>query len=259
MLVNIDKLSRSEVERLSEGEIGESVMSEYEIFRIITAIQAGYNYNFALKLNQSTPPHAVLANGAHTDTYFKHEAFFHRSNIVDIMAHQLSKRLTLGEMIMKKSLRERLNENPILVIGPSYGATFLVAALAKYWKCCQGVTLKVVGKDQEWQTFPLPMQSTVQLVDDLIYSDSTITATHGALVEKINFGQAFIYVKSEVGTIINMSGMTKTKNEWKIKSLVSIKPQTWPANECELCKIGSVPLSVQNNWPELATACWREP
>ncbi len=257
MLVNIRKLPRHELIKLNLNMVGGGILTDQDVMYIFSALGVWYNYDYAQQFS-ALPPHAVLPNEQHTDTYFKHLSFFNSSSITEILAIQLSRRLGLGNKIMDLSPRERAKENPIWVIGPD-SAALLVSALASYWQCWQGTTHKVVGGDHEWPSLSLPKNSVVQLIDDFVRSAYTLDHVHGAILEDFAYGQMFIQVQNEVGAIVNMTGKDKIQNGWKIVSLINLKPKIWPKDNCLLCQAGSTAVSVQHSWHRLADSCWHEP
>lgn len=257
MLVNIMKLSRQELLGLSHSEVGRSTMSESEILRLLSALRVWYNYDYAKGQGDELPPHAVLVNKTHTDTYIMHKALCHNSAIVAVLARQLIKKLTLGKSMMDLSPRDRLSAKPIWVIGPSYGSVFLVSAFARELGAWQGMTEKVEGNDQEWTSLPIPNGVVVQLVDDVVMTAGSALAAKCAVLEPLSAGNQ-VSIQPEIGVIINMSGVTRV-GEFKIVSLLELVPMFWYGEDCQLCQQGSPVVSVERNWPQLAEACWLDP
>ncbi len=260
MYVNIRKLTKDEiVNDFSASDIGGSSLSEEEFKYIFSALGIWFDYEHALGLGINKPPHAILPNGTHTNFHFHPHDLFANSQIAEILATQLAKKLEVTKKLMKMSKRERYKlQHRTYVIGPSR-ASLLVAGIAKICSCWQGITYPSVAGEQEWQSLPLPPYNTVQLVCDYIVSYRGLDAIHAAIIEPLNYSQAFIKVKSEVGVVVNLSGKEKLTNDWVVKSLVRVDQKIWVADDCELCRSGSRALSTQDNWSELAVACWREP
>ena len=262
MLVDITTLPQEEIRKeLDISKIGASILSSKELKYIFSAFGVWFDYDHAKSIGIDSPPHPVLPSGIHTNCYIVHGALLHKSQITEVFAQQLANRLILGQKLNKMKPLERLKYRDVWVIGPSYGAAFLVAAMAQYWNSWQGFTCKVVGipMDYEWQSLPIPPGSLVQLVDDIIYSASadSLMATRNAIKEMASGRR--IRLNKEIGVIINMSGKKKINN-FRIKSLISLPPSNiWQSSNCPLCTQGSKPLSIQNEWPQLANACWREP
>ena len=262
MYSNIKTLSRREIiSDFSLSDVGASTLNQEEIEHIFYAHGIMYSYEQAKKLGWKNPPHVVLPNGNHTNFYFWHQAMFHNSQITEVLADQLCKKLRFTKKYMGMSGRVRYLSRPrkLYIVGPSYGSIFLAGAMAKLCRSFQGFTYKVVGKDQEWQSLPIPRMSLIQLVDDIIYSSSadSLMATKNAIKE-IPSGKMVKVIK-EIGVIVNMSGMKKV-GQYKIKSLVNfLPPEIWAPKACPLCQQRSRIYSPQTNWDKLANACWREP
>lgn len=260
MYVNIKKLRKDEIVRdFSESDVGASNLSEEEFKYIFSALGVWFDYEHALSLGVNKPPHAILPNGTHTNFHFHSYDLFSNSQITDILASQLAKKLEATKNLMNMSKRERYKlQHRTYIIGPNE-ASLLVAAIAKICNCWQGLTYEAGAQEQEWRALSLPPNNTVQLISNYIMSARILDAIHGAILEPINYGQAFLSVRNEVGVIINLSGKEKLLNGWLVKSLIKVDQKSWSADSCELCSSGSRALSVQDNWLELAAACWREP
>lgn len=260
MLVDITKFPREEIRReLDVSKIGEAELDHEDLVCIFRALGIWYDYGEAKRIGVANPPHPFLPSGVHTNCYLMHSALFHNAQITEILAQQLARKLKFTRSYRKLKWSERLEHREVWVVGPSYGATFLVGAMANYLRCWQGVTCKVVGKDQEWQSLPISKGSLVQLVDDLIFSVTadSLMATRNAIKELLTGGM--IKLNREIGAVVNMSGK-KTIGGFRVKSLINLPaPRLWQADVCELCKMGSKPLSIQDEWSQLAEACWRDP
>lgn len=262
MYRNIKKLTKRELTHdFSLSDVGGSTLTSEEVEYIMIANGCLFRRNFALKQGLKNPPHAILPNSQHTDFYFWHEALFHNARVTEILAYQLCRKLTTTKELLEMSPRNRRLSDlkDLYIIGPSYGSLFLVGAMATITSCWQGFTSKVVGKDQEWQSVPIPEGSRVQLVDDVIFSASapSLMATRNAIKESLTGSR--LVLSNEIGVIANAS-VVKKIDSFKIKSLITFpKPAVYEVNKCKLCNQGSKPYDIKFYRRELTEACWREP
>lgn len=259
MYVNIRKLTKHEIiYDLSINDVGGSNLSPEEVEYLLIASDCLFDYNFALKVGNKNPPHALLPTGNHTNFYLWHDDMLNNSSLTDILASQLTKKLVFTDKLAKMSKRERYKSQiRFYIIGPSY-SSFLVSSIARLCNCWQGITYDTDTFDQEWRSLPLYKDSSVQLICSYLMSDNILSVIKSAILENLNDNHQDILVKKEVGVVVNMLGQKITSKGWLINSLLDSRPTIWKADECLLCKAGSSVLSVQKNQLELTNCCWRK-
>ncbi len=216
---NICNLPYTTVKALTTINIGGRVMTDGELSHFFRAYNAHW-------VHSGTPeePHPLLVSGKHGGEYFDCTFVLKNAQSVKILAHQLF--LRLGDVIKETDW----------VIGPSYGATWLIARLADLYNCNNGVTEKV-GEDQQAWTRDFINENC------LILPCEDVTTTGGSslrAMQAIKEGNAgpvnFLPI---IATIVNRSGKEDIDGFKIISLIVPPSPKQWIPDDCPLCKIGS--------------------
>ncbi len=190
-------------------------------------------------------PHALLANGAHSDGYFNVNEVTKFSNLCHILASDLSSKLEdIGI------------EKVDLIISSSFAAAPIGQAVAHIIKAISVFTEKK-GKDQVWTgRFEIPKGATILHVEELITSMKTTQSVHSALLNAELSGivpddYEFVEYKGKplVATIVHRpTELPINYPDFEVLPLYEKVVNNWKPDACLLCQEGSEAMKPKPNW-----------
>ena len=169
--------------------------------------------------------HFLLSSGRHSDTYMQCAKLFVEPKYSVLFAKELS-------LLFKE-------EEIDYVIGPALGGIILAYEVAKQLKCKNLFAERENGVMTLRRGFELTPDSRVLVVEDVITTGGSVKE----VMEMVNKRQATVLA---VGALIDRSG-SKVDFGVPLKSLIQMDIQTYAANDCELCKSGSVAIKPGSN------------
>ena len=167
--------------------------------------------------------YALLTSGRHSGEYYDCTFILQKAFASKIVAHQLA--LRLGNI-----------DKTDWIIGPSFGAIFLVSHIADEFNCFHAITEKK-GDTQEWNRFEIPdsKQILVQIVEDVITSGGSSFKTLDAIK---NGNRNDVQFYKRLAAIINRSGRDSI-GDFQIVSLLNPNIPIYIPDECPFCALGS--------------------
>lgn len=183
-------------------------------------------------------PHAVLTSGKHSDAFFNISRLLERPHLVEKASRNL-----LYKMLGRRGTDARF-------VGPAMGAITIAHECARQTKQQFAFAEKVDGR-MAVTRFAFGHHETIIPVEDVMTTGASTLATIDAALE----------VGGELGNVIlsvvNRSGredlfVEKVNRSLSIISLITIEENTWPADECPLCKAGSLALKPKTNWEKFS-------
>lgn len=220
LIEDITTLSFDGVRKLVVENIGERIMSEAEIDYFLRAYYVHWVHD-----GTAEEPHALLVSGFHSGDYYDCTFVLQKANAAKIIVQQLALRLN-------NSLKES-----DWVIGPSYGATFLISHMASYFNCFHAMTEKEGMESQVWRRFEIPEGNgaVIQLMEDVVTTGGSSFRT----MDAIKLGNpSVINFYPRILTIINRSGKEKI-GDIEIIGLLKPTVSKYQPDDCPLCKLGS--------------------
>ncbi|MFA4818230.1 MAG: hypothetical protein WC621_00065 [Patescibacteria group bacterium] len=222
LIEDICKLSFSEVRKLTVNDIGGRILTRLEIDYFLQAYFVHWIHS-----GDKNEPHALLTSGLHSGEYYDCTFVLQKSAAAKIITYQIAFRL--GGI-----------NSADWIVGPSFGATFLVSHLADYFDCFHGITEKE-GDLQTWKRHIIPPNAFVQPIEDVVTtggsSFKTINAIKAGNPQPVEFYQ-------RIAAIINRSGKDSIGG-FKIVSLLKPDLPKYKPDECPLCAIGSEPAKMK--------------
>lgn len=192
----------------------------------------------ALWLHSGDPaaPHALLTSGLHSDGFFNGTKVMQRP--------EAASRLLDSPDGLKSRLPARGTAD--WVIGSAMGAITLAYAVAERLDALAGFTEKDDGR-MRLKRFALKKGSRVLIVEDVLTTGAstrkTIAGVKEALDGEVEF-QPFILC------LVNRSGGERL-DSLEIRSLLQLRINSWPPEDCPLCRGGSKVVRPKEHWTEL--------
>jgi len=197
-----------------------------------------YQKSGGLWIHNGNPgqPHALLASGRHSDTFFNSGLLTWDPMLV---------RQAATELVVKADIYADSNIVPNIVIGPALGAITLAHELGALLDAKTVFSEKVddepgVKRVMDITRVILEEGWLALCCEDVLTRGTTILATFEAL-KKMG-----VNIMPYVLVLVNRSGETEMAG-CRIVSLIEECPPAWLPAECPLCKQGSKAIAPKRN------------
>ncbi len=234
---DLNNMSRKDLLKLNP-EICKKDMTKKHLEAIFMACDAFWHHPGE---KNPTAPHAKLTSGKHSNIYINCTRVLQRSNLCQIMAYQLLRRLS------------SFYNGPIdWVIGSDSAALGLSKDIANLANAKWHAMQKGPDKTQIWEKATIMPEEHVLHVEELLTTNQTTKAVRTAVREGNPYQVNFIpYIP--VLVLRPDKDVPDSIDGSKLFSCLYydtyvVDPEK---EECEFCKNGSSALSPKNHWDEL--------
>ncbi len=235
------------------------LFSKEEFFHIARVTDAFWQYNYKKAAEEGVVGlHAKLKSGLHSDAFFVSRILLKERIIQEAFAEQML--LVLLKNIVRHNAHEKslgqkiIKKVPKWVAGIPDGATKLGKDLANLMRVKNAEVIKKDGKIEVVTS--IPKGEPLLLVEDF--------CTRGTgwkeAVSDIMKNQPHVEMIPFALVALNRGNMKKIKTEkgdFEIISIVDHVISSWQADDCLLCKMGSVPIKpkeTDKNWKMITTS-----
>jgi len=194
-------------------------------------------------------PHAILTSGMHSDGYVNMSQAFSYPKTTTFLCEQMIERWSLHCQAHGGILTP-----PAWVLGSAYAgiapATEIARQLTDLFgtEVRAGFTEKTGDNDQVLKRFKIKPGETILHVEDLNSTEGTIIKHRSAVMKATNNQATYLNV---VLLGVNRSENTQLEDGTPLISLVDLKINQWPADNCPLCQGGSQAFKPKHNWDKL--------
>lgn len=164
--------------------------------------------------------HFLLTSGKHSDKYLQCAKIFRHTKYSEELCSALAEHFA--------------NDNVELVIGPAMGAVQMAYEVSRHLNVENFFTEREDGKMVLRRGFEVKPGMRCLLVEDVV-------TTGGSVREVIDLVRAAGGVVVGVGSIVDRTG-GEIDFGVPYKSVISMKVESWEADNCPLCKEGKVQL-----------------
>jgi len=224
------------------GNFEHRILSEAGILKCFDACDAAWMHD-----GNPESPHAELTSGKCSNGFFDCMRVLCHSNLNEILARQLVRKLKAENLIDKVDW----------VIGSPYAAITFSYEVAKALGAVHGFAEKdpiVIPTDPKrkkmlWQRMGIPKDAAILQIEELITTSGTFKEVRLA-VEKGNPEPVnFLPV---IGTLVHRPPkLPADYGDIKVISLIEKTIWAVEPKDCPLCKQGSKPLRPKTHWAEL--------
>lgn len=216
-----------------------------KLIQIAKTLGAFWTYDYKSAEEGRVGMHALLKSGLHSDGFFVSKILLGPENI----------RRAIAQLMVECLLIRATIKNPDYVAGVPDGATSLGSLIAGMLPSHEAKMRKVDGRivlESE-----IPSGSSLLLVEDFCTRGTGFKEA----VKEVKSQQPLVELVPYDPVIINRGGLKKIQVEqigtFEILPLVEQRIQDWDANDCSLCKRGSIvikPKATDENWHQIATS-----
>lgn len=222
-----------EVFKYRNKELGQTWFLE-----IFDLCEAGWTHN-----GDHKKPHAEFTPGMCSNGYFDCRKVLKYTNLCDILAHQLVKKLRREAGITKNNID--------WVVGSPYSAITFSYEVAKLLEAVHGFPEKDPNNPKKfiWRDFIIPEGAKVLQIEELITTSNTFYEVRRAINQANPYPVDFLPI---VGSLVHgPPRLPVNYSETIVISLIEKKIWAVEPSECPLCKAGSKRLKPKSNWAEL--------
>ena len=216
-------------------------LSQKEILMILEACDAVWIHD-----GDPRKPHVELTSGLCSNAYFNLSKVLQYPNIVQILAHQLTRKLSEKGITWSEV---------DWVVGSPYAAITFSFEVARQLGVLHGFCEKAKEdpKKMVWKRFEISEGQRVLQVEELITTSSTFRKVRKAIEEGNPLKVEFLPI---IGTIVHRPPKLPVEYEIdreKIKIVALVEKEVFATQpeKCPLCKKGSKRLRPKENWKEL--------
>jgi orotate phosphoribosyltransferase len=189
-----------------------------------------------LHSGRPTAPHALLTSGLHSDGFFNGTKIMQQPALVS--------RILRADDGLAGCLPPQGAAD--WVIGSALGAVTFAYAIAEHLGAKAAFTEKD-GERMALKRFELKPGERVLVVEDVVTTGGSTLKTIAGIREAAGGGTQILPF---IPCLANRSGKTRLE-QWDLRALLNLEIQSWPAENCPLCRGGSTVLRPKAHWAEL--------
>lgn len=164
--------------------------------------------------------HFLLTSGRHSNRYLQCAKVFQNTKYSELLCKELAEKFA-GKQID-------------LVIGPAMGAVQMAYEVSRHIGCPNYFAEREDGKLTLRRGFQIEPGQNVLIVEDVV-------TTGGSVKEVIKIAEDAGANIVGVGVVVDRTGGTIDLG-YPVQSVISMKVESWEADECPLCKEGHIEL-----------------
>lgn len=187
-------------------------------------------------------PHALLANGEHSNGFFDCARVLRHSNLCQIMAQHM-----VNEFLKKNDWNEYKSFHN-WIVGTATSSTDLSKDAANFLNC-QHVPISKEGELQIW-----PKRHAIAPDETVFFFEELMTSSNGvrALREDIQAKHDYPIKFGSINVLVHRSDVMEVDGAL-VNYGFHYKVQNWPAEDCLFCAVGSEAIKpkLDDNWDRL--------
>lgn len=174
--------------------------------------------------------HVVYTSGRHGSAYVNKDAIYPHVEEIDLLCKEIATSFSSAGIEA--------------VVGPAVAGTVLAHLVARHLGTIQGTPVLAVYADKEGDGFVIKRGYDKLIAGKKVLVVEDILTTGGSVAKVVETARACGAIVEGVGALCNRGGVTPAiLGVTTLRALLDVTLDSWPAEECPLCRDG-VPVNT---------------